>query len=190
MWSYEAIKPSSLIEIASDDNHNEKLWILWRHVKIKKCKSCNINHIPLTKTSHFSEFLSWIMQNTRKGWTREKGRDLTQSYDKSPYTNRNVKRAKWQHKEIKILNHMKKFYFFGVKYTVFIKNENKVLKNSDFCDTWSNDHIQYKFQISELSNKSYPIGITFFSIISIQNNLILIGYDFKMSYLLEYWLDR
>ena len=25
---------------------------------------------------------------------REKGRDLTQSYDKSPYTNRNVKRAK------------------------------------------------------------------------------------------------
>ena len=24
----------------------------------------------------------------------EKGRDLTQSYDKSPYTNRNVKRAK------------------------------------------------------------------------------------------------
>ena len=29
----------------------------------------------------------------------EKGRDLTQSYDKSPYTNRNVKRAKWQHKQ-------------------------------------------------------------------------------------------
>ena len=25
---------------------------------------------------------------------REKGRDLTKSYDKSPYTNRNVKRAK------------------------------------------------------------------------------------------------
>ena len=30
---------------------------------------------------------------------REKGTDLTQSYDKSPYTNRNVKRAKWQHKQ-------------------------------------------------------------------------------------------
>ena len=29
----------------------------------------------------------------------EKGRDLTQSYDKSPYTNRNVKRAKWQHQQ-------------------------------------------------------------------------------------------
>ena len=32
-------------------------------------------------------------------WWREKGRDLTRSYDKSPYTNRNVKRAKWQHKQ-------------------------------------------------------------------------------------------
>ena len=31
--------------------------------------------------------------------TKEKGRDLTQSHDKSPYTNRNVKRAKWQHKQ-------------------------------------------------------------------------------------------
>ena len=30
---------------------------------------------------------------------RKKRRDLTQSYDKSPYTNRNVKRAKWQHKQ-------------------------------------------------------------------------------------------
>ena len=29
----------------------------------------------------------------------EKGRDLTQSYDKIPYTNRNVIRAKWQHKQ-------------------------------------------------------------------------------------------
>ena len=30
---------------------------------------------------------------------RQKVGDLTQSYDKSPYTNRNVKRAKWQHKQ-------------------------------------------------------------------------------------------
>ena len=30
---------------------------------------------------------------------REKGSDLNQSYDKSPYTNRNVKRAEWQHKQ-------------------------------------------------------------------------------------------
>ena len=34
-----------------------------------------------------------------KYFVREKGRDLTQSYDKSPYTDRNVKRAKWQHKQ-------------------------------------------------------------------------------------------
>ena len=30
----------------------------------------------------------------------KKGKDLNQSYDKSPYTNRNVKRAKWQHKNV------------------------------------------------------------------------------------------
>ena len=29
----------------------------------------------------------------------KKGRGLTQSYDKSPYTNINVKKAKWQHKQ-------------------------------------------------------------------------------------------
>ena len=33
--------------------------------------------------------------------TRQKGGYLTQSYDKSPFTNRNVKGAKWQHKQRK-----------------------------------------------------------------------------------------
>ena len=42
----------------------------------------------------------------------------------------------WQ--EIKISTRMKKFHF-TVKYTVFIKNENENLKNSDFCYTWSKD---------------------------------------------------
>ena len=28
----------------------------------------------------------------------EKGRDLTQSYDKSPYTHRKIQKPKWQHK--------------------------------------------------------------------------------------------
>ena len=28
----------------------------------------------------------------------KKGRDLTQSYDKSPYTDRNIQKAMWQHK--------------------------------------------------------------------------------------------
>ena len=30
---------------------------------------------------------------------KKKGIDLTQSYDKSPYNSRNVKRAKWQYKQ-------------------------------------------------------------------------------------------
>ena len=36
---------------------------------------------------------------TSRARQREKGRDPTQSYDKSPYTSRNVKRGKWQHKQ-------------------------------------------------------------------------------------------
>ena len=46
------------------------------------------------------------------GWFQtlgEKGKDLTQSYDKSPYTSRNVKRAKQQHK-----NATKKFDYTAV----------------------------------------------------------------------------
>ena len=54
-----------------------KNWILWRHVKIKQCKSCNINHVPLTKMSYLSEVLSWIMKkkNTRKGLTGDQNID-------------------------------------------------------------------------------------------------------------------
>ena len=72
---FGTIKPSSSIEISSEDNPYEKFCILWRHVKIKKCKSCNIYHIRLTKMSHSTDFLSWIMQNTRKGWTRDQNID-------------------------------------------------------------------------------------------------------------------
>ena len=43
--------------------------------KSKKCKSCIINHIPLTKMSQFSESLSRIMQSTRKGSTRDQNID-------------------------------------------------------------------------------------------------------------------
>ena len=35
-----------------------------------------------------------VTSDIELGEAREIGRDLTQSYDKSPYTNRNVKRAK------------------------------------------------------------------------------------------------
>ena len=38
-----------------------------------------------------------VLHRYKISW--EKGIDLTQSYDKSPYTNRNIKRAKWQHKQ-------------------------------------------------------------------------------------------
>ena len=31
-------------------------------------------------------------------FSREKGRDLTQSRDKNPYTHRTIKKATWQHK--------------------------------------------------------------------------------------------
>ena len=75
---------------------------------------------------------------------------------------------------------MKKLNFW-VKYAVFIKNENEFLKNSDFCYTWSKDHIQLVFQISERSDqysrrygilKYHPIRITLFCIEMIQNNAI------------------
>ena len=75
---------------------------------------------------------------------------------------------------------MKKFHFL-VKYAVLIKNENKFLKKSDFCYTWSNDHIQYVFQISERYDrysrrydilKYHPIVITLFCIETIQQNAI------------------
>ena len=39
--------------------------------------------------------------------TREKDGDLTQSYDKNPFTDRNTNKAKWQHKNAtKILDHI------------------------------------------------------------------------------------
>ena len=93
---------------------------------------------------------------------------------------------------------MKKFHFL-VKYAVFSENENEFLKNFDFCYTLSYDHIQSVVHISEQSNqysrrygilKSYPIGLRVFCIEMIEKNVIPIGYDFKMSYLQQYLLDR
>ena len=140
MWyrceALTAIKPSSLIAIASECNAYEKLWFLWRHVKIKKCKSCIINHKPRLKCLIFLCF--WV--------------ELCKTLGKDE-------------QEIKISSHMKKFHFW-VKNAVFIKNKNEFLKNSDFWYTWSNDHIQQVFQISERSDQysrrydilnSYPL---------------------------------
>ena len=92
---------------------------------------------------------------------------------------------------------MKKFHFW-VKYAVFIQNENEFKKKIDFWYTWSNDHIQEVFQISERSDKysrrynilnSYPSWNSIFLYFSsLQNNVtcIPIGLYFNMSYLLEY----
>ena len=44
-----------------------------------------------------------------------KGRDLHQPYDKNPTTNRNVKRAKWQHK-----NGIKMFDYSAIKRHVYL----------------------------------------------------------------------
>ena len=55
--------------------------IRYADAKLKGAKYNNEN-------SHQKSFEPCIHVN----FLREKGRDLTQSYDKSPYTNRNVKR--------------------------------------------------------------------------------------------------
>ena len=46
-------------------------------------------------------FLEWIfnMSEVKQIHQREKWRDLTQPYDKSPFINRNLKKAKWEHKK-------------------------------------------------------------------------------------------
>ena len=45
----------------------------------------------MTDTNVYSSEVSTYLPN-------EKGRDLTQSYDKSPYTDRKIQKATWQHK--------------------------------------------------------------------------------------------
>ena len=40
----------------------------------------------------------WLTYDREKE-SREKGRDPTQSYDKSPYTHRKIQKATWQHKK-------------------------------------------------------------------------------------------
>ena len=68
-------------------NHTHSKSTLWEH----SMHYASHNMIFLTKYQWYGSPTLVLM--------REKGRDLTQSYDKSPYTNRNVKRAKWQHKQ-------------------------------------------------------------------------------------------
>ena len=75
----------------------------------------NLTHIPQTITHHkmctniikyhMYEYITKHHIHTHKHHKcftlrkEKKVRDLTQSYDKSPYTSRKVKKAKWQHKQ-------------------------------------------------------------------------------------------
>ena len=61
--------------------------------KIRKCKMHNIDEKKIILTC---QCMTEIMNGNWKIIGRQKGGDLTQSYDKSPYTNTNVKGAKWQ----------------------------------------------------------------------------------------------
>ena len=64
-----------IVQISSDDRYN-----------FATCKQ-------MTITNFYEAAI------VRGNFMWEKGSHLNQSYDKSPYTNRNVKRAKWQHKQ-------------------------------------------------------------------------------------------
>ena len=72
----------------------------WTQQTLKRIlDSCSlssfVDRILATVLKKESKMFKFYGQRT----VREKGRDLTQSYYKSPYTNRNVKRAKWQHNQ-------------------------------------------------------------------------------------------
>ena len=62
--------------------------VTYKHVPFKERKICE------NQVSYFNSKLRKAVYRTNAKTEREKGRDMTQSYDKSPYTSRNVKRAK------------------------------------------------------------------------------------------------
>ena len=111
-------------EVMGQSNQVHQLKLLHKIILMKNSEFCedmskskNVNCVTLIiylwlKWLVFSQFLTWIMQNTRKDG-----------------------------QEIKISTRMKKFHFW-VKYAVFIKNDHEVLKNFNFCYTWSYHHIQ------------------------------------------------
>ena len=86
LGQYHMKKIPRLLAIDIPELHN--------HVKRHNTTVYKENFAPVL----FSPFSpSGLRANSKLGelnYTEKKGRDLTQSYDKSPYTNRNVKRAK------------------------------------------------------------------------------------------------
>ena len=87
--------PDTLAEVVRDVLR-EKVKSIKNEIKTEK--SVDISNVTENKPS-FEENSSNENKCVTSVEPREKGRDLTQSYDKSPYTNRNVKRVKWQHKQ-------------------------------------------------------------------------------------------
>ena len=63
----------------------------------------------------------------RLRWAK-KGRDLTQSYDKNPYTNRKVKRTKSQHKKA-----TKKFDYTAINYNFLNQSRAQNFVKHRFC---------------------------------------------------------
>ena len=96
MWSHGAIKPGSSNEIVSEDNPNENLSTLWRHVKIKNANRVTLIIYLWLKCFIFLRF--WF--------------EFCKTLERDG-------------QEIKISVQMKKFHFWE-KYTLSIKNENDV----------------------------------------------------------------
>ena len=64
-------------------------WTIWQHIfHVRESDPRLLTHCSADWVSKMSLFIY-----------REKGRDLTQSYDKSLYPSRNIKRTKRQHKQ-------------------------------------------------------------------------------------------
>ena len=81
-------------------------WFCEYMSKSKNAKSCNVNHIPLTKMSHFQSF--WV--------------ELCKTLERDG-------------QEIKISTRMKKFHFW-VKYTLLITWSRLWLAGVRECPTW------------------------------------------------------
>ena len=70
------------------------LFVQYRYIPILVCNTKQyIYRINFALLHH-----SRTYNNVYIGIKREKGRDLTQSCDKNPYTNRTIQKATWQHK--------------------------------------------------------------------------------------------
>ena len=82
-----------IIELLSDENR-VRLLVDWRRCKTLISEPGDVHHKQTTTKSKNNH--NKLKHPSSSG---EKEIDLTQSYDKSLYISRNVKRAKWQHQQ-------------------------------------------------------------------------------------------